>query len=143
MKYQRFTPIGSKNIGLKNLSLWQRLNSFVMEKLHHILESLYNTIFLIHPINLGPCLLWHPLLYFCNWTLHLFKNIQRNELIWFCKIHIFNLGTINLFSKRGILTEIFFVLKRVQIKLRGNLYMETRSLLYIINLFHSDSFNNK
>ena len=29
LKYQRFTTLGSKDMGLENQSLWQRLNSFL------------------------------------------------------------------------------------------------------------------
>ena len=30
LRYQRFTTLGSKDIGLENQSLWQRVNSFLL-----------------------------------------------------------------------------------------------------------------
>ena len=42
-KYQVFTPSGLQDIGIINLSLWQRLNSFVWASINikFVLDQLY------------------------------------------------------------------------------------------------------
>ena len=41
MKYQKFWASGSKSQGLENLSLWQRLNSFALQRSQRVLIITY------------------------------------------------------------------------------------------------------
>ena len=44
LKHQRFTPSGCKDIGIKNLSLWQKLNFFIFLFVFKQSKLIWNTL---------------------------------------------------------------------------------------------------
>jgi len=55
LKYQRVSPWGCKKLGLENLSLWQRLNYFILWNQYNLQALIFSTLMCTQQKKHDPC----------------------------------------------------------------------------------------